>query len=388
MRPQADRKFRSLFVTTWFPEPRDWLVGNFIERHFDALFTRGHTVRVVHVTIRKSHVLPRIYRRAVGNAKVWVCEIPLWLRNNRLLAYWLCRRILRQLRADDGFVPEIVHGHVMLEACLLTTEMKRAARVPLVFTEHWSGWLPFGINRQTEELRQNARRAARFTDVIMPVSHDLQYELTQLGIVSEFAVIDNAVDEEVYTYQPRPENEVFTFVHISSFIRNKNVPGLLAAFADLRTEVPVRLVVAGDGDMDGLRKMVEVHSAYPGEVELGGAMDYKGVAGRLQQGDCFVLFSLTENLPCVIAEAHCCGLPVITSRVGGTAEMIDSENGLLVESEDVEALTAAMKAMCENPARYNRAQIAWQARARYGYTAVAQKMEAVYKRALQIGAAR
>jgi glycosyltransferase involved in cell wall biosynthesis len=52
-----------------------------------------------------------------------------------------------------------------------------------------------------------------------------------------------------------------------------------------------------------------------------------------------VLFSIYENLPVAIAEALTMGKPVVASRVGGIAEMVDDGvNGFLVGSGDEDAL--------------------------------------------------
>jgi len=56
-----------------------------------------------------------------------------------------------------------------------------------------------------------------------------------------------------------------------------------------------------------------------------------------------VLSSRYENLPCVLIESLACGTPVITTQVGGVAEIVHSHNGLLVPSEDLNALSNAMK---------------------------------------------
>ena len=52
-----------------------------------------------------------------------------------------------------------------------------------------------------------------------------------------------------------------------------------------------------------------------------------------------VLFSRQENAPTIIAQAMAAGKPVVASRVGGVAEMVDDgATGFLVESEDEAAL--------------------------------------------------
>ena len=71
----------------------------------------------------------------------------------------------------------------------------------------------------------------------------------------------------------------------------------------------------------------------------------------LAAGDLFVLPSLTEALPTVLAEAMAARLPIVASAVGGVAEMVvDGGNGRLVEPRDVEALSRACRDLLSDPA--------------------------------------
>jgi len=65
----------------------------------------------------------------------------------------------------------------------------------------------------------------------------------------------------------------------------------------------------------------------------------KDVARLLAASDVFVLPTLTEALPTVLAEAMAAKLPIVASRVGGVPEMVtDGQNGCLVEPEDLHGL--------------------------------------------------
>ncbi|MGL6038825.1 MAG: glycosyltransferase, partial [Soonwooa sp.] len=48
---------------------------------------------------------------------------------------------------------------------------------------------------------------------------------------------------------------------------------------------------------------------------------------------------------CVIVEANACGIPVISSAVGGTPEFVSPKSGILVERDNLDQLYDAMKAM-------------------------------------------
>jgi glycosyltransferase involved in cell wall biosynthesis len=74
-----------------------------------------------------------------------------------------------------------------------------------------------------------------------------------------------------------------------------------------------------------------------------------GVAAHMRRADALVLFSAYENSPCVVAEALASGLPVIAPDVGGLAEHLTSERGVLVSVGDPAELRAALSvlARCE-----------------------------------------
>jgi glycosyltransferase involved in cell wall biosynthesis len=66
--------------------------------------------------------------------------------------------------------------------------------------------------------------------------------------------------------------------------------------------------------------------------------------------DCAIMPSIWwENAPLVIQEAQAQNCPVITSNIGGMAEMVeDGVNGLTVPPNDPPALAAAMRQMAED----------------------------------------
>ncbi|HEX2994289.1 MAG TPA: glycosyltransferase family 4 protein, partial [Anaerolineales bacterium] len=68
----------------------------------------------------------------------------------------------------------------------------------------------------------------------------------------------------------------------------------------------------------------------------------KDVARLLSASDVFVLPTLTEALPTVLAEAMAARLPIVASRVGGIPEMVtDEQNGCLVAPGKLDELVSA-----------------------------------------------
>ena len=62
------------------------------------------------------------------------------------------------------------------------------------------------------------------------------------------------------------------------------------------------------------------------------------IAKELRNSNLFVLFSNYENLPCVILESFSCGVPVISTNVGGISEYFPDNFGKLIIKNDEEKL--------------------------------------------------
>ncbi len=99
----------------------------------------------------------------------------------------------------------------------------------------------------------------------------------------------------------------------------------------------VELVIAGEGpDRAALERL--------GHARFVGALPRQAVLELFRAGDASLLSSAWENFPHTVVEALAVGTPVIATRTGGVAEVVeDGVNGLLVEPGDVDALTAAIE---------------------------------------------
>jgi len=110
------------------------------------------------------------------------------------------------------------------------------------------------------------------------------------------------------------------FGTIGRLVKAKAHGDLLEAFALVARDLPeAELDIWGYGD---LRAQLESRIAASG---LQGRVHYHGPASKpaeaLRTLDIFVLSSISEGLPLVILEAMAAGLPIVSTRVGGVAEV-------------------------------------------------------------------
>jgi glycosyltransferase involved in cell wall biosynthesis len=135
------------------------------------------------------------------------------------------------------------------------------------------------------------------------------------------------------------------------FRGSKGHPQLLQAFARVREKHrDASLLLVGDGIR---RAWVEQLAR---DAKLSDAVVFTGfrpdVPALLGTMDCFVLASTrTEGVPQALLQAFATGVPVVGSRIGGIPEVVaDGETGLLVESESVPELAAAIERVLDDPA--------------------------------------
>lgn len=131
-------------------------------------------------------------------------------------------------------------------------------------------------------------------------------------------------------------------LYVGRLSSEKGIDTLLRAWHGL--EVPLRVV--GDG---ALRKLVE--NAAGSKIVALGAKTPADVAADMAQSAFLILPShVYENFPLVIAEAFCQGLPVVASRIGALAEIVDDgTTGLLFSPGDAVDLETRVRWAHQHP---------------------------------------
>lgn len=181
-----------------------------------------------------------------------------------------------------------------------------------------------------------------------------------------------------YFFYTENKRQQFTFVHASTLGEQKNPEAIIDAFISFYKKYPAtRLLLIGDAP-DDLKNYVVQKKLPENIIEFTGFIPYEKLGAIVQQCHAFVLFSRRENMPCVVAEALCCGLPVITSNAGGTSEIINANNGIVVYDYTTEFLTHAIIQLYENYHQYKQKNIAFESTAKFAYPVIGKKIADAY----------
>ncbi len=186
-----------------------------------------------------------------------------------------------------------------------------------------------------------ARRVLRRAKVVISISG---YDARELSGMTRGARVSiaNPTAAEFFALAPSaPTGPRLLFA--GGLIPLKNPLGLVNAFAKAHQRVPdARLALVGPQPDEEYVTLLRERVATLGLtdcVDFVGMVDNERMLREIAAARAVVLFSRQENAPTIIAQAMAAGKPVVASRVGGVAEMVDDgATGFLVESEDEAAL--------------------------------------------------
>lgn len=262
-----------------------------------------------------------------------------WKQKARVLGLMACAADLLAWAKERGL------GHVHAHSCADVAHV--AAMCRLMGGPAYSLTLHGDLEVYGTDHARKMRGAAFVACVTTPLKRQV---MEKAGVAEEkTAVIWMGVDTDRFVDRGKRQSRA-NVLHLATVARLHVCKGhrhALAAIKRLAGEgCDVRYTIAGTGPHEReIRESVR-EMGLEKRVDFAGTVGEEGVLDLLNEVDGFVLPSvgLGEAAPVSVMEAMACGLPVICSIIGGTADMIeDGKNGILVPQGDEEGLYRAMK---------------------------------------------
>ena len=257
------------------------------------------------------------------------------------------------LRLKRSFAFNVIDAHFAYPDGYAATLLGRWLHVPVTITMRGTE-VPLA---RDPLLRQRIVKALQCATRIFSVSDSLKRHAANLGVVRDkILVVGNGVDTEKFCRLSRRSardqlglsEDAPVLISVGALVERKGfhrviecLPALLQRFPGLRY-----LVVGGaspEGDWSASLRERVIELDLQDCVIFLGALAPDKLKVPLSAADVFVLATRNEGWANVFLEAMACGLPVVTTDVGGNAEVVANGNlGILVPFGDRDGLARAM----------------------------------------------
>jgi len=253
--------------------------------------------------------------------------------------------------------PDVIHAHFAVPAGAAAFVLSKLTGIPYVLTAHL-GDVPGAVPEKTDQ----------WFKWIYPFTPAIWRDAAKVAAVSEFTrrlalehypvpmeVIPNGVDlKSLPAHQPA--NDIPHIVFAGRFVEQKNPEHLVQALSRLK-DLPWKCNMLGDGPLLESARETAAGCGLSGRFSFPGWVTPEDVLNAFARGDVLVLPSRSEGLSVVGVQALGMGLALVLSDAGGNGELVqDGQNGFLFPVGDMDALTAALKKLLEDPAMLQSAQ--------------------------------
>lgn len=327
----SKKEIRVLHITQWYPTNEDPISGIFIKRHFQSLepfcdqeiwhLEIGPNIIATDIHLEKDYKRFRI--------KPW---FPRWRVIEYQYAFWI-KRLLKKYHV----LQEFTHVNFYIAYPALTHyNLFRQLLPKNVWTiEAWSAYhFKFGLKQP------NRRIASVFLNNIgvIVVSKSLSNDIISYsGRKNNIHIIPNVVD--INLFKPAIESRQDHFFMVALWKWPKQPLWPLQALVELRQSgIIKKLRIGGYGPLlENINQFV-IQNKLEKQVTFLGKLSPEQVADEMRVAAAFLIPTEYETFSVVVAEALCSGCPVVASHTGAIPELINQNNGILVDDSWSEAL--------------------------------------------------
>lgn len=318
-----DRKLHIIFLAGWYPSRVFLYNGDFIQRHAEAV-SLMHRITVIHVVTDKNLTKNiEITDNEINGVRTLIAYVK-----NSLFKPILFIKAYRQLIKLAGDF-DIIHTHILYPVGMVALFYRIFYDKDYIITEHHTIY--------HKELRKNigflrrliSKYISFYASAICPVSEHLGNEMIDFGLSGNYIDVPNVVDTDLFTAKAAKNNGKFSIIHVSNMEPRKRVKDILDIIRELQDQISNFIFYLIGENSSQYRNYALSLGIAQDNIKFIEQLSHQQLAEYYRKSDVFILFSESENLPCVILESFSCGTPVISNNVGGISEYFPSGFGFL-----------------------------------------------------------
>ncbi len=319
------------------------------------LASKGHEIHFISYAIphRLSHFVENIYYHEVE-----MSSYPLFEHSLYSLAL-----TSKMLEVIDFEQLDVLHVHYAIPhatSAYLTKQILRKSNkdVKIITTLHGTDITLVGLEPSFLPL---VKFSIEESDGVTAVSRFLKEKtVTNYNPCKEIEVITNFIDTKLYSPGKNTHlrnivapNGESVMIHTSNFRAVKRVSDTIRILHKVREKVPAKLILVGDGPDRSECERLTRELGLNEHVHFLGKQD--ALVELLNASDIFLMPSQSESFGLSALEAMSCGLPVVSSSVGGLPELVKhNETGYIAEFGDVERMAKYTVDLLTNRKKFNK----------------------------------
>ena len=383
-----------LVIPSWYPSNSTDSGGSFFREQVHCLSDEGVNVGVLvnEVQSIKRFSTPSIFTSNIshekdGNVNVCRSRTTAWFFFSPNLTAWLWKKRVKRLY--DAYVlqhgkPDLIHAHCMLYAGWAALHIKSVTGIPFVVTEHSSQYALRKTSRaQSEMVKEVITQASQLISVGSVQGEFLSNKFQIAG--KSWLTVPNVVNKFFLEQEicETPDSNYFTFCTVSLMTKNKNVELLMQSFCVAYSKNNnLRLRIGGSGVERAKLELLARELNISEVVTFVGMIARANVASFMSECNAFVLSSNYETFGVVLIEAIALGKPVIATDCGGSADIVNQNNGIIVPVDNSEMMGQAMSDMAVAKDKFSSQHIRDDCLNRFGCRAISTSLKLIYGDAL------
>lgn len=319
---------------------------------------------------------------------------------DRVMRYRLLNRQLAEL-GKTGF--DLIHIHTPFAAHYAGIKLAKQIKIPVVetyhtfFEEYLHHYVPVLPRALTAPLaRRLSRSQCHEVDALVIPSPQMQQALTNYGITTPSIVLPTGIDMDRFNggdgqrfrakHGIDPNRPVI--VHISRVAHEKNIDFIVKMLVHVKRTIPqVLLIIAGEGPAVSHLQQLALSLGLSDNVMFVGYLDRSSeLLDCYKAGDLFVFASRTETQGLVLLEALALSVPVVSTAVMGTADVLKGTQGAwVVNEEETEFANACISLLNDPIKRQTLASHGPRDAGQFSARAMAERLVGFYRECIQKG---
>lgn len=388
------KKINVLFLSAWYPNKFDPMPGLFVKYHAIAV-SAFCNVSVIYVHADKNLKEPF---QIENNTAHGINEIIVYYKGVST-GIPLISQFIKTKRYFKAFLhgykyllnsankPDLVHVNILTRTAAPALYLKKKYNIPFIITEHWSRYLPGRLEYKGFARKFITEKAVKNAFAITTVTENLKNAMIACGLKHHnYQVIPNVVDTSRFIPENLKPTDKKIITHISCFDEAaKNVKAIVRLAKNLsKTRDDFEIHLIGDGSD---KQMVYQYAREIGVLDttifFKGLLEDKHLVDAINFSAFTILFSNYENFPVVIPESLSCGIPVLSSDIGGIAEHLTPDLGILVPPGNEDLLLEKANHLLDHYQEFDKEHLRNYAENHYSYHKVGEAFYAIYHQAVQ-----